>query len=67
MEKLYFKDFDTTIDCAGLFVRQELFDYLKNVKRFSVRGKKFKRSDGGSTLLDNEAASHHDSTDVSRL
>lgn len=54
-EKLYFKDFDTTIDCAGVFVRRELFDYLKNVKRFSVRGKKFKRSDGGSTLLDNEA------------
>ena len=54
-EKLYFKDFDTTIDCAGVFVRQELFDYLKNAMRFSVRGKKFKRSDGGSTLLDNEA------------
>ena len=54
-EKLYFKDFDTTIDCAGTFVRRELFHYLHKVKQFAVRGKKFRRSDGGSTLLDNES------------
>ncbi len=53
-EKLYLKDFDCTIDCRGVFKRQEVFDYLKDKLGFGVRARSFSRKDVNSTILDNE-------------
>ena len=56
--RVFFKDFDTTIDCGGVFHRQELFDWLtaeeRGTERFRVEHSgAFKRTDSNNTILDN--------------
>lgn len=54
-ECFYLKDIDGTNDCKGVFVRRELFEYLRDCQEFHVRGQKFTRESADCTLLNNES------------